>query len=395
MNKNSKTAIQTKKAIFDCSFCNGKYYSPKKHNKCHLFYENNKELEQCNILVCPYGYTCIFGKRSIISSIVDDCNCNLDLIQKRNRYDRRCKLKEEKGTNIIYTKKDIENECGLLKEEFIFSIYQDTFHDLKNNNRYFLDCVDAIKGDLNKIDGFNNLLLSLSNIYNDHLKKHENNDDIYKKKQLYEEEIEEIGEITKNMLSRIPKNRPSVYDNLRSSLDFVDFRIRYFKKIVGNDGIHHINDEKKKINIISILTKLKYAFYNSTNKKNQKIKIENDCDEIDFTVNAYDDLYIAFFILYENAIKYAPLNSLIVIKIRLDKNKYKISIKNKTEGTEDDKGLDLLQRGVRGSNKKDGNGLGLSIAKEIFNSSNLDLSVDNDLHYFVACVDFENTILTI
>ena len=68
------------------------------------------------------------------------------------------------------------------------------------------------------------------------------------------------------------------------------------------------------------------------------------------------------------------MNSNIIVNISCVNECINISIENESKNIEET-GM-LITRGFQGNNHKDGNGLGLSIAYEIFCESNLSFSVE-------------------
>lgn len=387
MKKNSKKALFARNVTFNCGFCDKKFSS---QSKCIRFYETNRNLIQNEVVVCPYGYTCIFGNESIISSIVDDTYCNLKLVLSRDNYSKRNGQKTY--VQNIVTSLELQQMIDELKNDTFFHVYRDTFHDLNNNNRYLIDCFDSIPNYIkNQNKDISFLINALSSIFLSHKKLIEAVSSDSEKLSIYRREINSIEDFNKQLLSLTKTLDHSSVQNLKRNLEFIDFRIRYLKRIVDYDGDYHKTYYIKRLKVMSILTKLKYAFANPAHKKNQVIKINNDFSE-ELQVEAYDDVYLAFFILYENAIKYAPFNTTISITISIfDENVY-INISNVSEYIGEN--VDLCLRGVQGDNKKDGNGLGLTIANEIFLASKFYFKAyfDKQSSTFNASVSFKRYI---
>lgn len=389
MKKNSKKALLAQSASFNCGFCEKKFRS---HSKCSKFYEENKNLIQNEVVVCPYGYTCIFGNESIVSSIVDDTYCNLKLVLSRDNYSKRNGQKTYVQRILTYL--ELQQIIEELKNDTFFHVYRDTFHDLNNNNRYLIDCFDSIPNNVkNQNNQISILLESLSSIFLGHKKLIESVSSDSKKLSIYRMEIDLIESYSRQLLSITKSINHSSVQNLKRNLEFIDFRIRYLKRIVDYDGDYHKKYYIKKLKLMSILTKLKYAFTNPAHKKSQIIKINNDFGE-ELQVEAYDDVYLAFFILYENAIKYAPFNTTISIYVGVVEENVVVKISNFSEYISEN--IDLCMRGVQGDNKKDGNGLGLTIANEIFRASgfSFDVSFDKKSSTFNATVSFKKYIET-
>lgn len=364
MNKNEIGLFLSDKPEFTDVFCKNKY---KTGNKCKKYYENEISKKMIHISVCPYGYACVFGPKYIYSSIIDDEHSNLNLIKKRFNYNRRAHGDETQLK--ILKSKELDELLNEIQNGSDFEEYKSTFHDLNNNHRYLLDNYNVLDDDLKQIYQID--VLSLSNIYLNHKKKLENAISTMEKYDIYLSEINDIDEINKRLLERINSDNKNVLD-FKSSLEFNDFRIRYLRRITNST----INDNDsmylKDISIYKILTKLKYAFSIPSKKKNQAIKLNQSNDYS--VLKVYDDIYVAFFILFENAVKYAPFNSIIDVKYFFNNNdKIEIVFENYSDNVGNTS--KLLERGIQGDNHKEGNGLGLAIAFEIFKKSGFNLDI--------------------
>ena len=139
MKKNNKKNILKKMVSFDCDFCDRKFFAK---SKCYKFYTDNIMLKENKMIVCPYGYACLFGNDSVISGIIDEKICRLNLIFKRECYSKRDN--QYVSQYRIMSNDEIERLKQELNLEIILNIYRDTFHYLNNNNRYLSDCYDSI-----------------------------------------------------------------------------------------------------------------------------------------------------------------------------------------------------------------------------------------------------------
>ena len=174
-------------------------------------------------------------------------------------------------------------------------------------------------------------------------------------------------------------------ENLKNNLGFIDYRIRYLKRLTEGNGNLHQDKFLKDLNIHSMITKLRYSFKATLAKKQQDIKIHSP-ENLLHTFRGHDDVFLGLFILLENSIKYAPLNSIIDIYINNNTdNEINIEISNISDYIDD---INYLKyRGVVGSNHKEGNGLGLNIASQIFDASNIEFEFefkDNKFYYYLT-----------
>lgn len=374
-NINDINSIVNSTAKFNIEFCKKKFYSS---NKCKNFYLDNLKNPTEEINICPFGYACIFGKSKIISSIIDDKYSNIKIFKKRMKYNN--KYSNAKTKLQILSSKELENLIISLRQEDIYNEYKDTFHDLNNNNRYLKDIIDKLE--LNeKQANIKYLIDNLMNIFEEHNIKLNECDDTYSKLNLYIEEIDQIDKIKSKLLKcNIIKSL-----DLNNNLSFIDYRIRYLKRLTENNGNIHQDKFIKNLNIHSMITKLRFSFKATLAKKQQELKINSPKYRLP-SFKGYDDVFLGLFILLENSIKYAPLNSTIDVNINsINKNRIDIEISNTSEKIKD---INYLKyRGVVGSNHKEGNGLGLNIASQIFEASNIEFNLeykDNKFYYYLT-----------
>lgn len=377
---NDINSIVHSTAKFEVEFCKKKFYSS---SKCKSFYLNNLNAIVEEINVCPYGYACIFGKSKIISSLIDDKHSNLTMLRNRAKYNNKCSKNATKIT--ILSSEEIKQLLLSLKKEDIYNEYRDTFHDLSNNNRYLKDIIDKLELNekIKNHKNIKNLIDNLMNIFETHNNKLKECADIDSKRALYIEEINKIDTI-KNMLLKIDYVI-SILD-FKDNLRFIDYRIRYLKRITEGNGNLHQDKFLKDLNIHSMITKLRYSFKATLAKKQQDLKIHSP-ENLLRIFKGYDDVYLGLFILLENSIKYAPLNSIIDIYISNNTdNKINIEISNISDYIDD---INYLRyRGVVGRNHKEGNGLGLNIASQIFEASDIEFKFEfkENKFYYYLCI---------
>lgn len=391
--KNTINIIKNKKAQFFEKFCANKFM---KSEKCYKFYIRNFESDFEGITKCPYGYACYFYKNQVISSIIDYKYCDLSRIISRNGHlnrtnfmkkNRRSDRSEIVNNVKVLSENELEKLIEDTKKQNELDLFRDTFHDLNNNNRSLKDIVEKLNNFLDE-----DILMKLRELFQIFDKHNEilyHVNDTSSKLQIYSSEIKQIDEIKNSILKDINRKNKKNYSLVRN-LEFIDFRIRYLNRICISD--HHTAIYKKELNVVKIITKLKHAFESTLIKKSQKIDIKVNDIEDKFRIIAYDDIYLGFFILLENAIKYAPMNSQINVFIINENNNIKIIIDNQSNYI--GKTNLLVKRGIQGENCKDGNGFGLSIAYDIFCSSNMSFTIKYENNHFI-CVISKNELCVI
>lgn len=374
--KNTINSIRYKKAKFTNKFCEKRFDVSK---KCHKFYLLNFEKGKSGMVKCPYGYACYFFKNIVLSSIVNEKYSDLKTIYFRSRH-----LKKSVNRNLdfkILTDSELDKLIRDTEQQYELDIYRDTFHDLNNNNRSLKDLIEKIEPLLN--ERILDELKELFNIFELHNFNLSSVTSFGDKLKIYKNEIEEIDKIKTSLLKEKAMRDKKIYD-LRSNLEFIDFRIRYLQRLVDAD--YHREKYRMDLNILSIITKLKYAFVSTLNKKQQRIEVHlNNNIKENYNINCFDDIYLGYFILLENAIKYSPLGSTIDVYIDIkDEKKIIVKIMNNSEHISNTK--NLTRRGHQGENYKDGSGIGLSIADDIFVASNLLLTTDYDEGIFTCII---------
>lgn len=158
--------------------------------------------------------------------------------------------------------------------------------------------------------------------------------------------------------------------------DLISTRLDYHDKILMNEAATKIFG---KIKPHKMIKKLKILL---------EYKAANRDISFDFlgssNIEIYDDskaIFILFFILMENAVKYAPIGSRIIVRFKdIDKYKTSVCIENQCTNITNDNLKHIFERGFRGDNlsSTSGNGIGLSIAKEIMDEYHINSNVKID-----------------
>lgn len=181
-------------------------------------------------------------------------------------------------------------------------------------------------------------------------------------------DLRNIGSFFNAMSEQVKNKYPDLVENddvvkaLTSLYDLVNYRINIL------NGVRSTDNKRIKQKIYPLIKKLTIMLSYQARKKDLKFKI-------DFTQEKFVDLsnniYLAMFILLENAVKHSISDNEINIDFEETDEFLEVIIKNTGSKIEEDELDKLMIRGYRGKNTTTkGTGIGLSLAKEIFDQHN-------------------------
>lgn len=312
----------------------GSVYS--KFNKCEKCLNSNNK--KCNNFydkmknVDDGIYQCPYGLSTIVYN--DNIITSLLIIELINDK-TKYNFKEELKTKTKFFLDDIEQIIKInIDRDMKLDTYKESVHDLRNIASYFNAMVD-----------------------------------------------EYIEAQKDKSLSSIEKSFISLYELINFRLDILN----------GSVDLTNILEKEQKIH--PLVVKLSYLLKYKAHQKGIDINIDHVQDN---SFNITKSLYLALFILMENAVKYALPNSKIKINFIETKNITKISIVNISDKIiETDADL-LLKKGVRGSNGIGvGSGIGLTMASELLekmgSSLNIKLfSISDNQTKFITEIELNN-----
>ena len=298
----------------------------EKCSECHCdertkYYKSILEENKTHkIYTCPYGYSSILTEHNLYTGLLIKGYSDLMKIKKRERYDQNYVQ-----DYTIYVEEDIiEIIRKYEKTKFNYEIYKSTLHDIKRASSCAMEIVNAIKE-------------SNSDFSNDEL-------------------IILIKDIC-------------------DSVELINTRLDYHDRLVLSEN--NFFSAANNIKPCSIGKKISKLLDYKAKAKN--IKIESCGLPVKQVKNDSKSIYVLFFVLIENAIKYSPVNSKIIIEYAdLDNDKSFVKIKNQCENLEIDEVDKIFVKGFRGSNSEGipGNGLGMEVVKKIFNMCKIEYKVD-------------------
>ena len=175
------------------------------------------------------------------------------------------------------------------------------------------------------------------------------------------------------MIERVKQKYNDLYESdddikaLTSLYELVNYRINIL------NGINHANNRRFKQKIHPLIKKLTILLSYQANKKDLKFKIEEVQNNY---ITISDNIYLAMFILLENAVKHSFSGNDINIGFEEDSDNLIVTIENIGAKIEKDEKDKLCIRGYRGKNTSTkGTGVGLSLAKEIFDKNNCEMNI--------------------
>lgn len=123
--------------------------------------------------------------------------------------------------------------------------------------------------------------------------------------------------------------------------------------------------------------KARYVLYSESERKKLKINFSGNSDYSIQAINAFDCVP---FIILDNAIKYAPKNTIIDISFNDTNSDLEVMISSMGPKVRKENLANLFNRGFRDPNTKhiSGQGLGLYIARNLCDLHNIEMTVDSD-----------------
>ena len=280
--------------------------------KCKRHYEKTIQENIKGFITCPYGFTTYVSNHNRIYTSL--------IIDEKST---NSKLKN----NLEKTKEKI-NKMNHYKEDQITKMI-DMFEQLEEDNLTFNYCVHDLR---NMGNYFYGITETIKEDYED----------------LYNED-----------------------DNIKALCilyDIINYRVDCIEGIKEQNYKLEIKKLHPQIKKISILMQFQAKY------KNVKITFNGTQEN---EVYMSKNIYLAIFLILENAVKYSPFNSEIYINFEDQKEYSQVEITNSCKHLPQEEIPLLTERGYRGSNSSpNGNGLGLALAKEIFDASNAFFKID-------------------
>jgi len=203
--------------------------------------------------------------------------------------------------------------------------------------------------------------------------------------------LRNIGGCFFAMTEKIEKNYAETIDSdddmkaLISLYELVNYQLNIF------EGINKADNKRIKQKIHPLFRKLTIMLSYQARKKDIKLVLDpNQNNQLTLSKN----IYLAMFILLENAIKHSPFKQEVSISFTETNEYTMVTISNIGAKIEIDEKEKITERGYRGKNTiSKGTGLGLSLAKEIITNHDYEfmietIDINDDLSVFNVKIKF-------
>lgn len=313
----------------------------EKNKKCLNFYENlcATDKEQ-GVFGCPYGLCAIKTENAIYTcmNIVDKTDLT-KLVPNLSRYKQKSKQFTQYSLSQVI--KIIDAYERMNHETQVRRV---TIHDIKNATKHFMDLVEEVKSD---------------------------------------KEVVKIAESNDKLFSSV------------EGYSLIQYRLAYHDKLLGYEDN---SIDMAYINFHQAIKKLSMILMYRGLKKGVSIEFHGQFKR-SFLANR--ELYLMYFILIENALKFALENTKVDIKFSTnEENELRIEICNECYMVDKEEEDNLFVSGYRGKSAMKitkGSGLGLALAKKIADASNVQLScrynsiTDETGKFIMECVHKRNS----
>lgn len=363
---------------YETSFCQKAI--KKECPKCMNFYKNLESLDpkQVTRKICPFGYTTIIFNNHFITSLIDS-EKSLIRIRRRDIYNN--KLSKTNYSLDDYSLLSNEQQKTIEKLIVLYDEYETIkplLHDISNSISSFLDFEWKHNCTLtnNLLEGYKEIncklidLKSYKTRYLIIMNSSTNYDEIHK------EFIVKIDSFKKkiNYLyneSELFKDITDEEASFLSGFGLYNTLINYYSRISNQNSMDTTTNVHKPH---KMLKKLQRMLSYKANKRQVNIEFTQQSNLNSKTINNISDIYIAFFSIMENAIKYAINNTTISIDIIDLENTVHVKISNKSEHIDIEEINNLTKLGYVGKNsigKLTSSGYGCYLADQIFKKAKI------------------------
>lgn len=395
----------------DVKFCKKFFRDGSQKNKCLDFVLSTDKLGKQK---CPYGYACAHGYYTTYCGFLTDDVGDVKLIKRRSKYlkEKNEKMLDGKNHDVLLnivnnrdycliasqTAHDLIHLSGQLK-----TLIEETNYPMIKSDRLILSLIKEYQRYISSIETYQKNSVSISRKYGDiDLLLIDSENSYWEEKRInYVALINAVSDIS-SRISVILENvqyeeiykGQYVFLSLISMQSIFLYRIKYHNitvdemfGVVNKDAAlkHHYNWHKvakKLANILSYQAKLKNA------------KFVFDGNTYGNFV-AKEDVYLALYILLENSIKYCvpSINGDIELNFNDEDNAFKLSIRNSSNYISENSMKHITEKGFSGenSNNMKSNGIGLFVAKKIFDENNIKICFDFSDSHFIASLTANST----
>lgn len=341
-------------------------------------------IENNGFYKCPYGFSIKKCDEFILCSLVVNGFSDLKSLRfkvKNNQLDFVPQINKCDEINF--------DDFYVLEREY--SLKSNCFHDINNGNTNILDIISSIKNAGSCSNVANSLIILFDDLFaacracKEESQKLVQGEGFLDKYNFYINKInlyDSCFKVINETIAKIKTNYSQYYEtnslcnkNEKSLYDMfciLEYRIVYMNAIL----YENYNVSKVKLNIHSMILKLANVFKQSAKNRNLIFKINNLSENENLFFYSTNDIFLALFILFENAVKYSIPESAISIELKKKADLIAVRIVNKSNFISENSITHIKERGFSGENRLNGNGFGLYIVDSICERTNTKFNVE-------------------
>ena len=380
-----------------------------------------KSLNNGSWEVCPSGYSAIKQSKHCL------CGCFISNKQfDKKKRNRAARMKKEEVDIILPI--EAEKIFKMLDQDIFIDSYSAFIHDFSHSIGFLkthLESCSIYKKHISSLSAVIKCygeIIDCFNSYNDNyvskpklddwLKNRENLDEVLdcynRKAKSYLDLIDSIHPLFVKMETIVDlafeetKGNHELDDHEKNKIysmlymkDLFNCQLEYASKsYLVNFGIDkNFLSPPKRVDVYKTLQKLVYLLKTPAKSKDlDGIFIKGKSH---LTPSITEDVYLGFFILLENSLKYARQKTKVEVEVKdISKDTCRVVITNHSDYISRESLDKLTEIGFRGENSKnkESHGMGLAIAKVIFDQSNTCLSFGYENGVFYTTIVFSLSI---
>ena len=385
------------------SFCSKRFQKKDKAARCRRFLGSDSSIPQNgkNYAVCPYGYCATRSSHHIACGFLVDEMREASAAKIKGHINCSHAVFPE-----VLSPESLTLLCRELLNEDYRVICSLTTHDLANCIGILKTIVSACRNQ--QYDGEPLELMGLYSKYVDIWEAYERNpapnrESAHSAIERYNKFLDAIRSAADHIESSVPglfdyeeryKSVPALL-NLYGLQSLFRFRIKYHdmsvERLIHPSSSPWNSSKMVKYNLHRVAKKLCSIQYYPARKKQVQITLLGSTYN---TIIAKENLFLAFYILFENAVKYAVPESEIVVRMSDEGSISTIVIENSSKDISEESMKHLTEKGFTGDNcpKWRSSGLGLFLVSEILNDNGVCWRCDYASGRFTVTATFSDCL---